>query len=72
MLYIKISLDSDHFLFCTQTKGPFTKIIAGANSRDRNARGADLPDPVGYGCICEPLCGGNGKHRAVAERLCWN
>jgi hypothetical protein len=24
----------------------------------------------GSGSDCEPLCGGNGKHHAVAERLC--
>jgi RNA-directed DNA polymerase len=29
-------------------------------------------DPLGPACDCEPLCGGNGKHHAVAGRLCWN
>src|ERR1039457_1649689 len=27
---------------------------------------------VGFGCDSGRLCGGSGKHRAVAGRLCWN
>jgi hypothetical protein len=28
--------------------------------------------PAGSGCDSGRLCGGSGKHRAVAGRLCWN
>ena len=38
----------------------------------RNARSADWPDPLGPVATSGRLCGGSGKHRAVAERLCCN